>query len=684
MKIHHRFRLLFLLFFSAAALIPSRSEASHAVAADLTYQYLSPNTYKVTFRFYRDCYGIPAPTTVDINYTSSCNAGGYVTLNPIPGTGQAIQHDCITGATTCDSPPGTAIGVQEWIYEGTVILPVACADWVLSYTTCCRNVACTNLANASGVGIYVSSLLNNIVAPTNSSPVFANIPVPQFCVGNQFYYFQGATDIDGDSLTYSLVAAQDAGPVNLAYVSPYTPLQPFSTTSGVTINSQTGMIQFTPNLQMVAVVCVLVNEYRNSIQIGSVKRDMQIIIANNCAPIVPTYSEDPVTHITYPISIHCGDSSFIIGLTHDIQCGSISPDGTDFRISDPTGQAFPIQLVSPVNCLTGLTDSIYFEAWVPFTMNGVYWLYTKLGNDQNTLLSECGNPVNEFDSLRLEVWGCYDHAPDLVNVTVNMDDSTGVTWKVPDSLLAAIYVGLFSEYQLFKSLNPWGPYSQLASTYLPTDTTFNDTAVNVHTTAYNYQVRLVLNNGVVTHFSDSIQSILLTGVFSPDSSTIALSWTPYWGWANPKYYIRKARAGTQNWSIVDSTYANSYIYTISTIPADSGYWKLEIMTENYGTPLLVSESNWIYFTIEYPIQPVLLTNVFTPNDDAFNGTFVVKNLIDHPNSRIVIFNRWGRKVYENPNYDNSWTAAKESAGVYYYILYLNDGTDFHGTVTVLK
>ena len=87
---------------------------------------------------------------------------------------------------------------------------MACSDWIFSFEQCCRNAAITNLQNAAGVGMYLSAKLDNLNYPVNSSPFFNNIPVTQFCVNNQFYYDQLATDPDGDSLAYSLVAAEDA------------------------------------------------------------------------------------------------------------------------------------------------------------------------------------------------------------------------------------------------------------------------------------------------------------------------------------------------------------------------------------------------------------------------------------------------------------------------------------------
>ena len=73
-------------------LIPFSSMASHNVGGEITYQYTGvANTYEITYKFYRDCFGIPAPTQISLCYSStSCGTSGTIDLFPIPGTGNEI------------------------------------------------------------------------------------------------------------------------------------------------------------------------------------------------------------------------------------------------------------------------------------------------------------------------------------------------------------------------------------------------------------------------------------------------------------------------------------------------------------------------------------------------------------------------------------------------------------------
>lgn len=72
-------------------------------------------------------------------------------------------------------------------------------------------------------------------------------------------------------------------------------------------------------------------------------------------------------------------------------------------------------------------------------------------------------------------------------------------------------------------------------------------------------------------------------------------------------------------------------------------------------------------------------NVFTPNGDGVNDFFQFTNLEYYSGSRLVIYNRWGRKVYEASDYHNDWNGENLSDGLYYYILYLPSKVTLNGS-----
>lgn len=77
-------------------------------------------------------------------------------------------------------------------------------------------------------------------------------------------------------------------------------------------------------------------------------------------------------------------------------------------------------------------------------------------------------------------------------------------------------------------------------------------------------------------------------------------------------------------------------------------------------------------------------NIITPNGDGVNDFFKIKSMEYHPNSLLTIFDRWGRKVYENQNYANDWNADGLSEGTYFYTLEVPEDKKYNGFVQVLR
>jgi len=82
---------------------------------------------------------------------------------------------------------------------------------------------------------------------------------------------------------------------------------------------------------------------------------------------------------------------------------------------------------------------------------------------------------------------------------------------------------------------------------------------------------------------------------------------------------------------------------------------------------------------------IIVPNVITPNGDAVNDYFVIKGLQYYPNSSLVIYDRWGKQVYQTSNYQNNWNGGNQSDGVYYYVLTLpSGGKKYNGFFQIIK
>lgn len=281
-------RPAYLMILLAMLFGSKQTKASHAAGADLTYEYLGNGQYLVTWTLYRDCFGIPAPTNGFL-YVESASCGNFsqsYTMNQVPGTGQEITYACATALTTCNG--GSATGIQEYEYTATVTLPAQCPDWVFHVSECCRNTAITTLANGGGDNLYIEAYLNNTVYD-NNSPTFSNVPVAFECIGQDNYFNHGVIDADGDSLAYFFIGPRTDGNLPCVYAPGYSISNPLTSTPAVSIDPATGDIFMHPTTSEVAVIAVLVQEYRNGVLIGSVMRDMQIYTVQ-CNNTLPTAS----------------------------------------------------------------------------------------------------------------------------------------------------------------------------------------------------------------------------------------------------------------------------------------------------------------------------------------------------------------------------------------------------------
>jgi gliding motility-associated-like protein len=83
---------------------------------------------------------------------------------------------------------------------------------------------------------------------------------------------------------------------------------------------------------------------------------------------------------------------------------------------------------------------------------------------------------------------------------------------------------------------------------------------------------------------------------------------------------------------------------------------------------------------------------FTPNGDGINDTWVIYNLVNHPNSSVRVFNKNGVLVFSSSNYQNDWNGNYQGrsemlpAGSYFYQIDLgSDGTiDEQGWMYITK
>ena len=118
-------------------------------------------------------------------------------------------------------------------------------------------------------------------------------------------------------------------------------------------------------------------------------------------------------------------------------------------------------------------------------------------------------------------------------------------------------------------------------------------------------------------------------------------------------------------------------------PFTDGIWKKDLPPGQY--PVVLNDTLGCqvkYELIVYRDSVFAVPNVFTPDGDGHNDTWVIKNL--PAGTSLTLTNRWGRKVYENGDYQNTLGAKDVEQGTYVYTLKMPDGSKRSGWLDVIK
>ena len=146
---------------------------------------------------------------------------------------------------------------------------------------------------------------------------------------------------------------------------------------------------------------------------------------------------------------------------------------------------------------------------------------------------------------------------------------------------------------------------------------------------------------------------------------------------------------TLNWSLCEITFTASGGEKFLTIgnfqdstnttfnePCDTSLWN---GISYAGTYYYLDD----FSLIEIP-QSVSIPNVFTPNGDQVNDSFL-PTVINIPDWELTILNRWGNTIKVLNNADSTWDGGEATDGVYFY-LFKSDERQIvkHGFISIIR
>jgi hypothetical protein len=291
-------------------LVSFGATASHIVGGEFELLHLTGYDYKINFILYFDLNGhAEAKDAVVIARIYRKSDNQYmtdVTLNLISEEDVLYtQPECARGD----------LRTSKITYSGFVRLEPSIYNdedgYYLVWQRCCRNyntsvIPLVNIVSqdpAGGNGAFPAGqtfyldfppVIKNGVPFVNSSPQLFPPLSDYACMGRPYYKDFGGTDVDGDSLVYSMTEPFDTqskealppgGPVPEPYpavtwISPYSINNIIGGHPDLRI-SRDGLLTTTPgNVSGLFVFAIKCEEFRNGVKIGELRRDFQIYIVD--------------------------------------------------------------------------------------------------------------------------------------------------------------------------------------------------------------------------------------------------------------------------------------------------------------------------------------------------------------------------------------------------------------------
>ena len=267
---------LFLIF-----TISITAYGTHLMGGQIVANHIGAYDYQIEFTAYRDTVGIPISATAQFDISQQDTSGAWNLL-----FSSTASFDTTSGGLL--SSVITVYGVEVYTYIDTITMP-GDGFYSISWNDCCRNGAIINMSNPLSESMKLSTFLTVDSLNPNSSASYTTPPVAYLPSHTLWQYNPLPFDPDGDSLVWSLATPTSSnGNVNgYDFLSDST----YSDSAAIfSLDSITGSLTWSAKLVGHFVASFIVEEYRNGVSIGSMRRDMQFIVIADTSKSMPQIS----------------------------------------------------------------------------------------------------------------------------------------------------------------------------------------------------------------------------------------------------------------------------------------------------------------------------------------------------------------------------------------------------------
>lgn len=323
-------KFIYKIFFSIICLLVSlQSFATHNRAGEITYTHISGYTYEFTITTYTKVSGV----SIDADRTRLGISWGDGTNDSLDRISEIflasdIKQNKYIGRHTYSGPFTYVVGVGD---------PNRIQDII-------------NINNSVATQFYLEDtvkILNPNIIGYNNSPQLLNPPIEYGNVGQIFTHNPNAYDPDGDSLSYRISYPLQGQGLPVNGYSPPNLIAP-GPNNQLSINIYTGELTWNaPQRAGIYNIVIIISEFRNGIFIGTVIRDLQIIIDD-------TNNQPPVLNVPTEICKVVGDTILFTAYASDPNITdkvTLSANGAPFIINN---QPATFTVGAPANPITGI------------------------------------------------------------------------------------------------------------------------------------------------------------------------------------------------------------------------------------------------------------------------------------------------------------------------------------------
>jgi gliding motility-associated-like protein len=281
--------------------------------------------------------------------------------------------------------------------------------------------------------------------------------------------------------------------------------------------------------------------------------------------------------------------------------------------------------------------------------------------------------IERTDSARVLVQeiGVDDCISDTISLTVQFENSSPKLERVTTALIDDKNIEVFHKTLSVKSAFKPEVFlyrdAELLAALPLIDDFYTDFDLNTGETAYTYHIKLINACGD-TISSESITNTVLTKKREGDS--FLLTWNGPTELNIPPYErsLNHNPSFSAEFQILEyiNTTTNTAIWSFDNALNEPCFRMRFRINDNAEAKEVLSNR-----VCDLILPELMLPNLITANGDGVNDTFELKFIRFYQPITLEVFNRWGKKVYENAAYNNDWDVSSLPSGLYYYKINLS-------------